>query len=277
MDTQQLIIPPRPSVLLELQQQMQQEEVDVQSIARLIKQDAALYAILLSAANSPWNGLSQQIDSVEKAIVILGLKRVINLLQSVMMRSSFNDSPTLESFWNAAGEVAAISENLAQVYHMVNTEHAYTAGMLHNIGIPVMMMNFAGYSHFMQQMAHGSANELSRMEQQEFNTDHFLQGALMAKDWSMAPEVTLAIRYQPMAHDILQGKKQLPSKVIKLLAILVMAKNISHEYHHYWSVKENKCQQNTLDCALEYLEICRTEFSELKEDKINEMIKKEVA
>ena len=58
-----LIIPPRPGVLMDIQNHMNAEEPSIQAIADLIKQDVSLYAVLLSAVNSPWMGLSQSIES----------------------------------------------------------------------------------------------------------------------------------------------------------------------------------------------------------------------
>lgn len=277
MTPTKLVIPPRPGVLLDIQNLMSAEEPNIQDIAELIKQDVSLYAILLSAVNSPWLGLTQSIESVEKAIAFMGLDRVFNLLQAVIVRSCFKDSPLNESFWSTAAEVAAISDDLARRYKVCEPDTAYTLGMLHNAGIPIMLSNFDGYESFIANNSHRAANELCVLERKEFATDHYLQGALMAKSWYLPEEVSLAIRYQPIATSILTGKKELPAAVAKLLAIVSLAKNISNEYRHYWNTDECTNSEEILAASLEYLEICRTEFSEIREDHVDDLMQEEVA
>lgn len=277
MTPTKLIIPPRPGVLMDIQNLMAADEPNVEDIAKLIKQDVSLYAILLSAVNSPWMGLSQSIESAEKAIAFMGLDRVFNLLQAVIVRSCFKDSPLNESFWSTASEVAAISDDLARRYKVCEPDTAYTLGMLHNAGIPIMMTNIDGYEDFISKHSHRAANEVCVLERKEFGTDHYLQGALMAKSWYLPEEVSLAIRYQPIATSVLTGKKELPSSVAKLLAIVSMAKNISNEYRHYWNTEQCENGEEILAASLEYLHICSNEFSELKEDHVDDLMEEEVA
>jgi len=277
MTPTKLMIPPRPGVLMEIQNLMAAQEPDVQKIATVIKQDVSLYAILLSAVNSPWMGLSQTIDSAEKAIALMGLDRVFNLLRAVIIRACFKDSPLNETFWSTASEVASISDDLARRYKVCTPDKAYTLGMLHNAGIPVMIGNFDDYAAFINQYSHRAADELCVLERQRFTTDHYLQGAMMAKAWYIPNEIALAIRYQPIATSVLSGQKALPTEVTQLLALVSLAKNISNEYRLYWNAEANTHNETILTAALDYLNIGKAEFIELKEDHVEEMMNKEVA
>lgn len=275
--TTKLTIPPRPDILMEVQNMLHQDELDLGKLSALVKQDVALYSVLLSAVNSPWLGLSQPVENVEKAVTLLGMNKVINLLQAVLVRSCFPDTPLLESFWTTATEVAGICDNLAKRYGIINADHAYTTGMLHNTGMAVMLNNYDNFEPFMGKHALRPADELCVLQRKEFETDHFLQGALLAKQWFMPGEVSLAIRYQPIVKSILEGKKELPVSVSSLLAILTLAKNISNEYRNYWNIQNDEFHAKSMDAALNYLDIQTTEFSELKEDLIDELMNEEVA
>ncbi len=277
MTPTKLIIPPRPGVLLDIQNLMAADEPDIQKIANLIKQDVSLYAILLSAVNSPWMGLTQTIDSAEKAIGFMGLDRVFNLLRAVIIRACFKDSPLNETFWSTASEVASISDDLARRYKVCTPDKAYTLGMLHNAGVPIMLNNFDEYEAFISKHSHRAANELCVLERQKFATDHYLQGALMAKAWYIPNEISLAIRYQPIAASVLRGQKSLPTEVTQLLAIVSLAKNISNEYRLYWNTEACEHDEDILAAALDYLNICQTEFIELKEDHVEDLMNEEVA
>jgi len=99
----------------------------------------------------------------------------------------------------------------------------------------------------------------------------------MAKSWYLPEEVSLTIRYQPIATSVLTGKKKLPSSVARLLAIVSMAKNISNEYRHYWNTEQCENSDEILGTALGYLDVCGTEFSDLKEDHVEDLMEEEVA
>jgi len=275
--TATLAIPPRPDILMEIQGMLSQDELDVSSLSGLIKQDVALYSVLLSAVNSPWLGLNQPVESVEKAVTILGITKVTNLLRAVLVRSCFPDTPLLESFWTTATEVASICDDLARKYGIANADNAYTTGMLHNTGMAIMLNEFDGFEPFMNKHAHRPIDELTVLQRREFETDHFLQGALLAKQWYMPSEVSLAIRYQPIVKSVLTGKKELPVTVTSLLAVLTLAKNISNEYRNYWSIQNDAFHGDSMDAALSYLDIHQTEFDEIKEDFIEELAAEDVA
>lgn len=277
MKQSKLIIPPRPSILLELQALMQQEDIEISKITHLIKHDVSLYAILLSYVNSPWMGLAHEVKSVDTAISLMGLNKVINLLQAVLVKASFNDVPVLESFWDSARDVAGISRMLAEKYDTVHVEDAYTAGILHNVGIPVMLNNFAGYPEFLKNNAHRPSNEMCVYERNTFETDHFLQGAFLAKKWKISSSVALAIRYQPIAQSVLRGSKPLDADISSLIAVITLAKDISAEYRHFWRVEYTDFNTQCVDAALEYLNITTREYDGLKDDTIHELESAQVA
>jgi HD-like signal output (HDOD) protein len=251
---------------------MKSGDLELPVLSNLIKQDVSLFSVLMSAVNSPWLGLSQKVENVETAVSLLGQLKVVNLLQAVIVRSCFKSSPLQENFWDTATEVASISDNLAKQYGISNAEHAYTTGMLHNTGMAVMHSNFDQFKSFMEASSQHSIDRLCVMQRQTFNTDHFLQGALLAQSWYMPTQAVQAIRYQPIAQSILTGKKDIGTEPSNLLAILTLAKNISNNYRHYWNIQEDEFQLKSINAALDYLDIHKHEFEEYKEDIVENLI-----
>lgn len=271
-----LIIPPRPDVLIELQSLMAEENPSIDHISQLVKKDVALYSILLSTVNSPWLNLSKPVQSIEQAVMLLGIKKVFMLVQAVLVRQSFESCNLMESFWTAATEMAGICSDLATQYTHLNTDNAYTLGMMHNVGVPVMMTQFEGYDGFLTQHGHKSPTTLFVEEKKLYETDHFFQGAQLAKQWRLGSEVATAIRCQPIAELVFSGKKEVPHSVATLLAILTLARSISSEYRHYWHVKlDDKDLIRSVDSALRYLHISEVEYTELKEDIVEDMLASE--
>lgn len=261
-----LIIPPRPDSLLVLQKLMAEPEPNLDTLAKLIKKDVALYSILLSIVNSPLYRRSVQISSIDQAIVILGANKVFTLLQSIIIRSSLESSDLLEEFWNSAIEVAHICSIIAEQFILIDTEMAYNVGMLHATGIPLMMRNFTEYHIFHQQCAGLSSKERCLLEREHFQTDHYQQGYELTQHWNLDDNVGLSLRYQPITNAVIKNPKHLTAEVPTLLAILQIAKAISPEYSSYWGQEENdKALQKSLKSSLEFLHISQDDLQDLLE------------
>lgn len=271
-----LHIPPVPEVLLSIQKLMAEEEPDIQKIASQVKEDIALYTLFLSAANSPWMGLSQPATSIEHAIMLMGLNRIYTMLQAMMVRTSFQDSVLKESFWTTAIDVAGICSDLSNRFSGFDRNLAYSIGMLHNAGIAIMLKQFPEFENFIKTHEHLPSDKLCVYEKREFGTDHFLQGALMARQWHLGEDVALTIRCQPIADQILLGKKKMDDGISTYLAILSLAKGVSTEFRKYWLLDQddNNSVANTMGIALDFMQISHGDFDELKEDLLEDFITK---
>ena len=270
-----LIIPPLPNTLLSIQTLMNQEEPDIPAIAALVKEDIALYTLFLSAANSPWMGLSQPATSIEHAIMLMGLDRIYTMVQSMTIRTAFNGCDLKESFWTAAIDVAGICSDLAHRFSGLDRNLAYSIGMLHNTGMAIMINHHSDFNNFIKSREFLSSSKLCNCERKEFGTDHYLQGALMAKEWNLGEEVVFTIRCQPIAEKILSGEKKMNENVCTYLSILMLSKSVSAEFRKYWLIDDNS-DQSCLECdmALDYMHINHGDFDELKEDLLDEFMTK---
>ncbi len=265
-----LIIPPLPQVLLSIQNLMKEEEPDIMAIAALVKEDIALYTLFLSAANSPWMGLSQPATSIEHAIMLMGLDRIYSMVQAMTVRNSFATTNLKESFWTAAIDVAGICSDLAHRFSGLDRNQAYSIGMLHNAGIAIMLNHYKIFKNYIKTHEKLSAPQLCASERKEFGTDHYLQGALMAKNWCLSEEVVLTIRCQPIAEKILTGHKEMSENICTYLSILMLAKCVSAEFQKYWLLIDDDQTALETRIALDYLHVNHGDFEELKEDLLDD-------
>ena len=78
-----IIIPPRPSILLKFQQ-AQEQDADLAYIAELIAQDMGLSAAVLKTINSAYYGLSEKVTSLKVAVSLLGMKQISMLVTGLL-------------------------------------------------------------------------------------------------------------------------------------------------------------------------------------------------
>lgn len=120
------------------------EEVDVETIDTLIAADTATTAHLLRIANSPqYSREAGLIETLNEAIVRLGLKRTLNEVFALAYRGLFNAqaplfSDVLAKLWEHALATGMCARLLAEHGEFPNAEVCFTLGLLHDIGKVVL-------------------------------------------------------------------------------------------------------------------------------------------
>jgi HD-like signal output (HDOD) protein len=265
------LIPPQPEVLLGIARLLKAENPDQSRIAALIKTDVALYSVVLKSINSPYYGLRVSVTSIEHAISLLGLEQIYNLVRLTILRNTLKKTGRMERFWDTAKDVSQLSLKVADKLRLrLNKDDIYTLGMLHDCGLPLMVQAFAGYREFLHSSPNLSVPELDRQEREVFGFSHYQIGARMAERWNLPQHVANAIRLQPQINSVLMDKIVTAEKTRHLLAVLVLAQDISAEYRYYWRIQPTQ-QIEHLQPALRFLATTDYDFLTLKEQLIEEM------
>ncbi len=266
-----LLIPACPEVLVELASVMQEQEPDIQLVSDLVNNDVGLYTTLLATVNSPALGLKHCVESIPQAIMLLGQKRTFTLLHSVILRNSLDQHGRMDRFWDTATEVAGLCSRLAAQLTSVNQDKAYSIGMLHDIGIPVMMANFPDYKDFLRDVNSLSLREISAQEVEHYQIDHFTLGYRLAKEWHLPTTVSKTILLQPLFEKAFDHSIAVHENLLSYLAILMLAKDISSEYRHFWRLASDDHFPSYLIPILDFLEIHKMEYLDMKEKMIEDI------
>jgi len=183
-------LPPFPHTVLELTAILSGPSADVKKAAKLIRTDATLSAQLLRMCSSPLFGLRSRVVSISQAATLLGADRLRTLvLTTSMVDLAGNGLPPGEStrFWRHSFLAALLSEHLGKRTGYSESEQAYIAGLLHDIGqVPQWMI-----------LSEEKANKTSpppenwfdnpSVERDYFGLDHCQLGGQMATSWNFMP------------------------------------------------------------------------------------------
>ncbi|ASA55824.1 HDOD domain-containing protein [Vibrio gazogenes] len=128
-------LPRIESLLQELLEMVNQEDVDFNELSKKIAMDQVLSARLLRMANSVYFGGSKTISSVNDALIRVGIGAVKTLVVASVLSSAFNQVKTLdmEQYWSDTFEISVIASQLAPSAGLDKNE-AFTIGVLHNVG-----------------------------------------------------------------------------------------------------------------------------------------------
>ena len=127
-----------PDTCLKVKEVIDNKISDLDEISDIISLDPSLASRLLKLANSALYNFPNPVDTVSKAVLLLGETQVYNLVVAYGTAEAFAQTPTdiidLERFWECSIDCALIAKFLGQIVGIKQHEPLYLSGLLHNIG-----------------------------------------------------------------------------------------------------------------------------------------------
>jgi len=163
---------------------------------RVISLDPVLTGHVLKLINSAYYSLPNQISSLARAIIMLGLNTVKNLALSTAVigalgkKSSFTTLP-MDAFWAHSICVGVTAKAMAVARNVPSTEREeyFVAGMLHDLGkIPLNTCFAENYGQALQ-LAALEQSSLLKAEQLLVGVDHGVAGRLIGEKWRLSPAI----------------------------------------------------------------------------------------
>jgi putative nucleotidyltransferase with HDIG domain len=183
-------IKPIPQVALKVIRMIHRDDYTMKEIGSEIRQDQVISGRVLNLCNSTIMGLKTVVDSIDRALILVGEKRLLKLVVTASVKSLFPQSSQGYSlckggiFQHAIG-TALIAQELAVFTKKAAPDIAYTAGLLHDIGkIPldqVMAANVPFFYRYTQEEGGG----LCEAEKLKFGIDHTEAGIRLGKLWAL--------------------------------------------------------------------------------------------
>jgi HD-like signal output (HDOD) protein len=149
-----------PEVHVRLLSALQSEKTSARELAALIGRDPGFAAKLLRLVNSPHYAARAPVDSITRAVDMVGRKELTTLIMSLAALNAFDDiEPGLwdmRAFWRHAAACAVYASLLAASCPGTSPERAFVGGLLHDLGQLVILRKLPA--------AAGRALLLSRVE-----------------------------------------------------------------------------------------------------------------
>ena len=189
------LLPPFPAIVHRILALVGQERAGAQEVGAAIGLDPSFSAEVLSFANSALFGARCRVTSLTHAVALLGMNRIKSMATFVavskMVRSSVH-APALRKVWVHSVVTAIIAEQAARIFRL-DREFAYTAGLLHNLGILGLMSAYPDEYCRMLDVYDDFGFELLQTERDLFDIDHCAAGAYLARDWNFPERLAAAI------------------------------------------------------------------------------------
>jgi putative nucleotidyltransferase with HDIG domain len=227
-------MPAIPAVFLPLLKLLSSsaEGARVEEVVRLVSYDNTIAAQCLRVAGSPLFGMAQPPKSIKGAVIALGLRRVETILLTCCLGQAFPAKKWVLDpvvFWRHSLGCAMVCRKFSEKLAAVDTEKAYMAGLLHDIGFMVNCLVFS--SEFAPAMQRACQDEIP-LDEAELTTmgfTHCETGQALANRWKLADDVIEVIAHH---HAIEQSAKAQPLvALVHLSDLLCRMRGLGYGYY----------------------------------------------
>lgn len=172
-----------PSVIVKALNIMKKPTASMKELGDIVMYDQSLTIKILALVNSAYYGFSQQISSISIALSLLGMVKVKNIIVAVAMKPMMSSQGDKE-LWKHSMRVAAGCEYIANLTKIMDSDEAFIAGFVHDVGKMVLhMSNVKLYAKVMEAVGDGA--DILLAETKYFDSDHVKTGSLLAKRWQL--------------------------------------------------------------------------------------------
>lgn len=192
-------IEPVPQVVHQLMELADDPEVPTSEITDLILYEPVVTANLLKVANAAAFGFKRKIDSVHDAVVLMGLKRVVELVllnsATQSLKSAQNGYDLEEGqLWKQSVSCALMASAIADKVDASIKHIVFTAALLKDIGVIVMDRYMRAAVDQIRHIMQADRLDLVAAERQILGIDHADLGGRIANAWKFSEVLAAAIR-----------------------------------------------------------------------------------
>jgi HD-like signal output (HDOD) protein len=248
-----------PDIYMQLRKVLDDPESSMHDLSKVILSDPVVTANILKIANSAFFGFASKIDTVSRAINLLGSQQTHDLTLAMIVADKFNsdaiDFIDMDEFWYNSVHCGIVARIIAKRCNVLDCERLFVEGLLHNIGHLVLYMKQPFDAKKAKEQFYNDGKYLYKIERSIMGFDYAEIGSALMQNWGLPLSIQTSIRYhtEPSKSDDFH----LECSIIHLANIITLA-------------AEHPVIKNNL---LESIDSSTSNYIELNEDDIGEVIK----
>jgi putative nucleotidyltransferase with HDIG domain len=203
-----------PAACVRINEMVDDPEASADDISQVITQDPALTARLLRMANSPFYGLTSSVETVARAVTVLGMRQVRDLALATTAVRTFEGIPnklvSMQSFWEHSIYCALAARALAEQCLKNRRDSLFVAGLLHDVGQLILYNRLPDLARKALEAVLDGPDELESQEAERelMGFDHTEVGAELIRRWGLPEILRECVAY----HHSPQAAKQYPKE-----------------------------------------------------------------
>lgn len=233
-------LPTLPVVIRQILSLIGNPRSNMGQIAEIISKDPSISGRVVRLVNSAFYGMRGRTNTIQKAVVILGVNTVKNITLGASVIKTFENDPgpfvaVRSKFWTHSFAVAQASKLLAQKLKYAEPDDYFIAGLLHDIGVLIMDQFF--HNRFIEVFKRSSMNKegLTESELVVTGSNHCVIGEFIAQKWKIPPFMAHVMRYHhsPLALPMEAAADADKINVVHVTDALVRSLNIANFWNNW--------------------------------------------
>ena len=172
-------------------------DVSADDIAKVISVDPALAARLLRLVNSPFYGFTSKIDTITRAVTLVGTRQLVMLSIGATMIAAFKDLPVslvnMEAFWSHSISCGASARLFAKQMKLPQPESFFVAGLLHDIARLLIYTQLPTHALYLLTEARRQQRLVHDLEEETLGFTHEQLGSELMRVWNCPQDLAQRI------------------------------------------------------------------------------------
>ena len=214
-----------PDVYIRLRALLDYEDASMADVANLIAHDPGLTARLLRMVNSAFFGFAAKIETVSRAVGLLGTQQIHDLALATSVTRAFSHIPpgvmNMEFFWRNSVYCGVTSRLIASHCNVLDTERLFVAGLLRDIGHLIMYLKVPGSAQQASLRAKQEHLPLHQVERELIGCDYAQVGGELMRAWQLPASLQESLQFH-----LEPGKAQdfvLETSIIHIASVITEA------------------------------------------------------
>lgn len=183
-------LPPLPSVMIELIQALNDEDVDLRTLGKIISKDPSMTMNVLKIANSAFYGLPSKVTTIDQAMRMLGINEITSLCISCSASKSLKapkgvNTVDLRQFWRHSVATGVIGKILCAKLNIGRLDSLYLAGLVHDVGKVVLDRFRHDVYHEIVDLTYAENIPILEAEKRIMGASHDSVGGWLMEKWHL--------------------------------------------------------------------------------------------
>lgn len=198
--SRQKVLASLPTHYYKVREALSDPEVSVQLLTDLISTDPSLTASVLRIANSAFYGFPRKIETLSRAISLIGLEQLGNIVLASTLASTFQgirpQQMDMARYWRGSVRRALLCRSIARHMEMRDAERFFVLGLLSDVGHLVIYQAQPDLEAIVLDRSSGSLLEVAAQERSMMGCDFTEVGAALIAQWKLPESLARVVRHQ---------------------------------------------------------------------------------
>jgi len=190
-----------PEICLKVTAMVEDPDASIEDIGKVISQDPGLTVKILKMSNSAMYGFASEVDTVSRAITLLGTRQIRDLVLATSAFDTFkgisNSLMTMDDFWYHSILCGLAANQLTKLCGLRNGDGLFVGGLLHDIGQLILFNRLPEQSQeaILLTMEGPEELEMHQAEYKLLGFNHLDVGQKLAYQWNLPPYLQYCIGF----------------------------------------------------------------------------------